>query len=208
MSISFKKFLKKVLETDSGVSVFVEDFLEGLEIPRYLEWAGATVPKSMTLGGIAESLPIGVREEVVAEFYESWRHWCIAKCPGIEVSPVEGFLYVLKVPGKDLFKIGRSTNGGVYRLRQLRGESQVRGLYVYTELKSIYYACMEKEIHTILAPYRRVGGEWFKVPEARVLQVLKYYEGFTKGDLYLQDVKSFTEFDLYDCKYEALGAFN
>lgn len=115
-------------------------------------------------------------DEVTWEFVQAWQHWVKAKHPGVEVCPIEGIVYVLKVPGKDLFKIGRTTKRAVDRCLTLRSDSFVKGLYVFKELKSIYYACIEKELHTILEPFKRVGGEWFTAPKNRVVKMISYYE--------------------------------
>lgn len=63
MAISFKKFLKKEVERQPDAhSVFVEDFLDGLEDPEFAqEYCYCSPVESMTFGGIMEHLPLDVR---------------------------------------------------------------------------------------------------------------------------------------------------
>ena len=88
-----------------------------------------------------------------------------------------GVVYCFRVGSEDTFKVGRTKNPPVQRLKSVSVGSPQK-LTLYREIKTNDAAFLEKYVHMLLDPHRAPNGEFFNVSPKELDQAIEEAESF------------------------------
>ena len=158
-------YIKKQKERNDLCGDFARDFIRTVEGPEvWVEDGDINELESETLYGFYQHLPhqrISLDSDVFLALVELWKEWICYKHIGLKfnAAPV-GYIYFFNIPGKNVFKIGRTALNPETRKLQVEAQEKVN-LEIYNWIKIKNYDLIETELKNAFRKYQ-IQREWFQ----------------------------------------------
>ncbi|HAV56582.1 MAG TPA: hypothetical protein DCX45_03470 [Acinetobacter junii] len=157
--ITFPKYILLQKDRDDYRGDFAQDFIRVVNNPDI--YGELKQLDTETLIGFYKTLPTWVCQKAEMALIELWQEWLTYKHIGLKYDNESiGYLYFLRIPNKQVFKIGKTKLNPEIRKLQIESAEKIK-VEIYNWIRIKNFDLIEMELKKYFKKYQ-IQREWFQ----------------------------------------------